>query len=66
MATIGSLNYKIVADITGFTRGIVATRTELRDAAKLFEATRTPAESLGQKLDYLRQLYDKGALSSET
>jgi hypothetical protein len=66
MATIGNLNYKIGADTSGLTAGVVATKRELRDAGKIMAETRTPAERMGSQLDHLGNLYRKGAIDAET
>ena len=66
MGTIGNLNYKIGADTSGFTRGMVASKKELRDAAKLMDATRTPTERYSGELGKLNSLYRKGAIDQTT
>lgn len=66
MTTIGNLNYKIAVDTQGFTKGIVATKSELRDAAKLMDSTKTPAERMAAGMSRLENLLSKGAISQET
>jgi len=66
MATIGSLNYKIGTDTSGLTKGMVVTKRELRDGAKLMEASATPAQRYASKLDHLTNLYRKGAIDAHT
>lgn len=64
--SIGRLRYDIVADTSQFTKGIVATRSELSLAKKMFEQSRTPAESFGIAVSKLDGLLTKGAIDIET
>lgn len=64
--TIHSLVYKVVADSTAFTKGIVATRSELSAAKKLFAETRTPIEKLDIGFAALDKLWEKGAITADT
>lgn len=66
MATIGLLAYKIVADTTGFSQGVTATRAELRAAKAITEQTMTANERLEESLKGLEHLYNVGAISAET
>lgn len=57
---ITTLAYKIVADTSGFTSGMVMTRRELSASRRLFEETRTPVEQYEMALKGLEQLQGKG------
>lgn len=63
MVSIGALRYDIIADTSEFQKGIIATKKELRDGAKVMRETRTPTKEYGQELDRVRNLLKKGAIS---
>jgi len=66
MPTVGELAYIVSADTSKFTKGMVASKAELREAKKVFEATRTPAEKYGAEVQKLDNLHKKGAIDAET
>lgn len=57
--TIGSLNYLISANTSGFTKGILAARGELAATKRIMAETMTPAQQLGTQIDTLRNLFHK-------
>lgn len=63
---IGELRAIISANASAFTEGLVLSRKELREAAKVMEQTRTPAERYSAQVDKLNALARKGALDAET
>lgn len=63
--SIGSLRYDIVADTSKFTKGIVATRSELSLARKAFNETRTPVEQYSMALEKLDKAHADGKLEAE-
>jgi hypothetical protein len=65
MATIGKLNYQITADTSGFTKGMVASKTELREGKKIMEESRTPAEKYGDRMTDLNTKLAKGAITQD-
>lgn len=66
MTKIGRLAYVITSDTSQFTRGLVASSSELRRAKAIFQETRTPAERYGQEVDQLTMLLAKGAIDMDT
>jgi hypothetical protein len=58
--SITTLAFKIVADTSQFTSGMVMTRKELSAARNLFNETRTPVEQYQAALQGLQQLQGKG------
>ena len=63
--TVGALNYRIGFDTTQLPEGVNLTRREMGNLRKLMQATKDPVEQLGEEIDVLNQLYDKGAISIE-
>jgi tape measure domain-containing protein len=65
MATIGSLKYQITADSTQLNAAMVATKSQLREAAKIMRESVTPAAELQSALDRTQKLYELGVISLE-
>lgn len=66
MATIGRLAYQVVADTQQFAQGMVATRSEIKQARQLFLDSRTPAEQFGMAMDALTRQFNKGLLDVDS
>lgn len=64
--TIHSLVYKTIADSREFSKGMVATRSELSASKKLWMESRTDVERFGLSVSALDKLHQKGAIDSET
>lgn len=58
------LSYQITADTSGFTRGVTATRGELRQAKRIMEDTQTPAQRYQREVRQLDNLHRKGAITA--
>lgn len=65
MATIGSLKYQITADSSQLNAAMVATKAQLREAAKVMRESVTPAQELQSALDRTQKLYELGVISLE-
>lgn len=63
--SIGTLRYDIVADTSKFTKGVVATRSELALARRAFNETRTPVEQYSLALEKLDKAHESGKLETE-
>lgn len=63
---IGALRYDVIADTSKFEKPMKATRRELGDAQRAFNATRTPAERYAESLRKLDSMYKKGLIDSAT
>ncbi len=63
---IGTLAYKIMADHRGFMKNTIATRKELQQSKRLFEATKSPVKKYGEAVDRLAGLHRKGTISTKT
>lgn len=64
--TIHSLVYKTIMDSREFTKGSLATRSELAASKKLWMESRTDAERYGLQVDALGKLHSKNAIDAET
>src|SRR5688572_2000890 len=64
--TIHSLVYKAQFNATEFTKGAVATRSELAHAKRIMAETRTDTERLGLEIDKAGNLFRKGAIDVDT
>lgn len=60
MSTIGRLNYKIMADTTGFAKAILASRSEIALMKKVMAETQPAAERVQNAIDKLQAAVDKG------
>lgn len=65
-STVHSLVFKMMADTRNFEKGVVASKSELRDAKKVIASTRTPLEKYQQEVDKLGNLLSKGAINQKT
>ena len=63
--TVGSLVYEIIGDNEQFETAANAARKDLRDAAKAFNQTRTPAERYGREIERLNHLRKTGQIDSQ-
>ena len=64
--TIHSLAYKITADTAGMTKGLAATKKELRAAKQQMLDMETPLERFKRKVQESAIMLDKGLISQET
>lgn len=62
--TIHTLSYKMVADTQQFTRGLIATKSEIALMKKLMGET-SPEEKAAKALEMLNRLYDNGKISAD-
>lgn len=62
--TIHTLSYKMVADTQQFTRGLIASKSEVAALKKLMGET-SPEEKAAKALQMLDKLYDNGKISAE-
>ncbi len=65
MPTIGRLKYKIGANTEELNSAMVASKAQLREAARIMKETAGPAAALQGELDRLQKLYELGAISLE-
>ena len=62
--TIHTLSYKMVADTQQFTRGLIATKSEIALMKKLMGET-SPEDKAAKALEMLNKLYDNGKISAD-
>ena len=62
--TIHTLSYKMVADTQQFTRGLVASKSEVALMKKLMGDT-SPEDKAAKALEMLNRLYDNGKISAD-
>lgn len=62
--TIHTLSYKMVADTQQFTKGLIATKSEIALMKKLMGDT-TPEEKAAKALELLQRLYDNGKINAD-
>lgn len=59
MVTVGSLSYGIIANTENFTKGLTATKAELRDLRQAFLASQSPVEKFSTQIAHLEGLAAK-------
>ncbi|KAA1259337.1 hypothetical protein LF1_18690 [Rubripirellula obstinata] len=65
MDNIGGLNYKVASDVTGFTQGMVLSRSELAATKREVRKSRSDYEVLEEKLNTVEKAYKSGAISTQ-
>lgn len=63
--TIGALNYRVGANVSGFVQGMTLSRSEMRTTRREMLASRTDSGKLQEKLDVLERAYKSGAIELE-